>query len=95
MNDIKVIGSVAVTWEGRRRLGYLSEYNQKALDLLPPHVMKWVNQVVDITMAIPHGVTGMGEINREIAFKGSDDVHETAERISNELAKGNYPDGTP
>lgn len=95
VNDIKVIGSVAVTWEGRRRLGYLSEYNQKALDLLPPHVMKWVNQVVDITMAIPHGVTGMGEINREIAFKGSDDLHETAERISNELAKGNYPDGTP
>ena len=91
VNDIKKIGSVAVTWEGRRRLGYLSEYNQKAMDLLPQHVKEWVNQVVDITMTIPHGVTGMGEIDKSVAFKGSDDLHEIAERIANELADGNYP----
>ena len=95
VNDIKKIGSVAVTWEGRRRLGYLSEYNQKAMDLLPQHVKEWVNQVVDITMAIPHGVTGMGEIDKSVAFKGSDELHEIAERIANELANGNYPNGTP
>ena len=95
VNDIKKIGSVAVTWEGRRRLGYLSEYNQKAMDLLPQHVKEWVNQVVDITMAVPHGVTGMGEIDKSVAFKGSDELHELAERIANELANGNYPNGTP
>lgn len=95
VDNIKKIGSVAVTWEGRRRLGYLSEYNQKAIDLLPPHVKEWVNQVVDITMAIPHGVTGMGEIDKRLAFKGSDELHELAERIANELANGNYPNGTP
>ena len=81
VNDIKKIGSVAVTWEGRRRLGYLSEYNQKAMDLLPQHVKEWVNQVVDITMAIPHGVTGMGEIDKSVAFKGSDELHEIAKGL--------------
>ena len=95
VNHIDQVCPVAITWEGRRRMGYPSESNQKAMDLLPQHVKDWVNQCCDIVFGIPHGVTGMGEVDKQQAYDGSNQVCDIAERIANELKQGKNPDGTP
>ena len=45
--DIAAVGAVAVTWEGRRRIGYADPTIQKCLDTLPKEILKKVERVVD------------------------------------------------
>lgn len=46
-NDIAAVGAVAITWEGRRRIGYADPTIQKCLDTLPKDILKKVERVVD------------------------------------------------
>ena len=45
--DIAAVGAVAITWEGRRRIGYADPTIQKCLDTLPKEILKKVERVVD------------------------------------------------
>ena len=81
VEDFGKIGPVAVTWEGRRRLGYPDSSLTEALDLLPKDIRKQVEKIVDATMALDHGVAGMGQVNRTKALDGSIEAAKLAERI--------------
>ena len=45
--DIGAVGAVAITWEGRRRIGYADPTLEKCLDTLPDSIRKSVEGVVD------------------------------------------------
>jgi cobalamin biosynthesis protein CobT len=81
VNDFRKIGPVAVTWEGRRRLGYPDPSMAEAMALLPEDVRKRVNKIVDQVMKLEHGVEGMGRVNQVVAYRGSLDAYKMAERI--------------
>jgi cobalamin biosynthesis protein CobT len=81
VNDFRKIGPVAVTWEGRRRLGYPDPSMAEAMALLPEDVRKRVNKIVDQVMKLEHGVEGMGRVNTVAAHKGSLDAYRMAERV--------------
>ena len=83
VEDFKRIGPVAVTWEGRRRLGYPDPSMAEAMALLPEDVRKRVEKIVDQVMALPHGVIGMGRVDTEAAHAGSIEAAKLAERIAN------------
>lgn len=87
VEDFGRIGPVAVTWESRRRIGYPDPSNEECLALLPPKMLKKIRKIVDRLMKVPHGVTGLGKINRRVALKGSRDVAAMAEKIANEYMK--------
>lgn len=84
VNDFGKIGPVAVTWAGRKLLGYQDESNQEALDLLPNRMRDRVMDIARQAMGLEHGVVGMGEVNKRKAFKGSRDGAELAERLIEE-----------
>lgn len=46
--DFAKIGAVALTWEGRKRLGYEGKTNDQCLDTLPPDVRKKVSELCDL-----------------------------------------------
>ena len=79
--DFARIGAVAVTWEGRMRLGYPDEMNAKALRMLSPDVRKRVKRIVDAVMGLEHGVEGMGRVNTYQAHAGCEEAYKLAERI--------------
>lgn len=79
--DFARIGPVAVTWEGRMRLGYPDEMNAKAMRMLSPEVRKRVKRIVDAAMVIEHGVEGMGRVNTYDAHQGCEEAYKLAERI--------------
>lgn len=51
-HDFKKVGAVAITWEGRRRLGYDVPSAKKCLDSLSPDVRARVEKTVDVVMGI-------------------------------------------
>lgn len=87
VNDFAQIAAVAVTWEGRRRLGYPSDTMQKCLDLLPADILKRVNIIVDAVQTLPTGVTGMGDVDKQAAYRGCRQLHKLAERIANDYQR--------
>lgn len=84
VSDFGQIGAVAITWEGRRRLGYPSDTMQKCLDLLSPDVRRKVNTIVDAVQHLETGVRGMGDIDTEAAYRGCRELHKLAERIADD-----------
>lgn len=50
--DFKKVGAVALTWEGRLRLGYDSPSSQKCLDTLDPDVLARVKKIADVMMGL-------------------------------------------
>ena len=82
VDDFGKIGPCAITWEGRRRLGYPDPSNQEALDLLPPKIRKQVEKIVDQVMDIPHGVTGLGNVDQRVAYNGSVEAWKLAKKIA-------------
>ena len=87
VNDFGQIGPVAITWAGRKALGYADPSNEEALDLLPPNIRKQVDAIVKTTLAIPHGVTGLGQVNKLQAHEGSMVAAKLAERLANSHMK--------
>ena len=78
---------VAVTWAGRIKLGYPSETIKQPLDNLSKDIQDRANKIADVVLSIPHGVTGVGQVNQVEAYKGWQQGSELAERVANELAK--------
>lgn len=87
VEDFRKIGPVAVTWEGRKRLGYPDPSMAEALALLPDDIRKRVEKIVDQVMELPHGVKGMGRVDTAEAFGGSVDGAKLAERIATAYEK--------
>jgi len=82
VDDFGKIGPVAVTWEGRRRLGYPDPSNEECLSKLPKKIRRKVEKIVDQVMKIPHGVTGVGQVDKFVAHQGSVDVWKLAKKIA-------------
>lgn len=93
-HDFASIGSVAVTWEGRKRLGYPSETQQQLLDMLSDDVRDRVVKIVDAIQHLDTGVTGMGEVDQKRAYQGCIELHKLAEKIVDDYtAERNEDDG--
>jgi cobalamin biosynthesis protein CobT len=86
-DDPWAILPLAVTWAGRLRIGYPSPVIKAAFDRLGADVRRRAEQIVDVVMAIPHGVTGVGSVDRALAYDGCRQGLDLAERVANELAK--------
>jgi cobaltochelatase CobT len=86
-DDIDAMLPLAVTWAGRLRLGYPSPEIKAAYDQLGDTLKTKADQVVDATMALPHGVTGVGQVDQKLAHKGSRDGMALAEMIADERKK--------
>ena len=85
--DMGAVLPLAITWAGRLRIGYPSPVIRVAFDALGEDVRKRAEQVVDVIMTLPHGVEGIGQVNRSEAYKGCRMGLELANRIGNEVAK--------
>lgn len=48
LTDFRVVGALAVTWEGRRRMGYDVKSNEELLAQLPPDVREMAERVCDM-----------------------------------------------
>ena len=78
---------VAVTWAGRRKIGYPSETIKQALENLSPEIQERANKIADAVLSIPHGVKGIGQINQAEAHEGSRQGMVLAERVVKELGQ--------
>ena len=96
VNDFGKIGPVAVTWAGRKLLGYQDESNEEALSLLPDDIRKRVERIAQQAMKLDHGVRGMGDVDQRAAYNGCKKAMQLAKRIVNqymkELEEGREPD---
>lgn len=87
VKDFGVIGPVAVTWAGRKLLGYDDPSNEEALSLLPDDIRKRVERIAKQAMKLDTGVRGMGQVDQRAAFNGCKKGGVLAERITKELAE--------
>ena len=85
VNDFGRIGPVAVTWAGRKALGYDDPSNEEALSLLPKDIRKRVERIAQQAMKLDHGVKGMGNVDQRAAFNGCKKGGTLAERITKQL----------
>lgn len=85
VNDFGRIGPVAVTWAGRKALGYDDPSNEEALSLLPDDIRKRVERIAQQAMKLDTGVRGMGNIDQRAAFNGCKKGGTLAERITKQL----------
>lgn len=88
VNNFRRIGPVAVTWEGRRRLGYPDPSNAEAMALLPKEIADRVRKIVDRVMKLPHGVVGMGNIDTWEAHDGCNKAMRLAQKVCAEFEEG-------
>jgi cobalamin biosynthesis protein CobT len=82
VKDFGRIGPVAVTWAGRKALGYADESNEEALALLPKDIRKRVERIANEAMKLGTGVKGMGDLDQREAFNGCKKGGVLAERIT-------------
>lgn len=85
VNDFGRIGPVAVTWAGRKALGYDDPSNEEALSLLPKDIRKRVERIAQQAMKLDTGVRGMGKVDQRAAFNGCKKGGVLAERITKQL----------
>lgn len=85
MEDFKKVGPLAITWAGRKKMGYNAPSVQKCLDLLPQEIREMAEKYADEALALRTGARGVGDVDREEAFKGSHDAVEMARRITGEI----------
>ena len=85
VDTFQQIGPVAITWEGRRRLGYESESNVACLNTLPADIRSKVEKMVDIIMAVPTGAKGAGVVDWDEAVSGTHQAIDLAERFAKEM----------
>ena len=72
---------VAVTWAGRKALGYATPLNEQCLKTLPPQLRKQAEQIAKQAMDLDHGVTGMGTVDTSVAHKGCVAAAKLAEKV--------------
>ena len=78
---------VAVTWAGRKALGYATPLNQQCLDTLPSDLRKQAEKIAKRAMALDHGVTGMGTVDQKRAYDGCIAGAKLAEKVVKEFYK--------
>jgi cobalamin biosynthesis protein CobT len=93
LKDINKIGPIAITWMGRKRLGYESEYLDKCLDALPKDIKDRINPWLDKLWDIPTGVKGLATVDQAVAYQGSRRVMEMASEFEKEEKKENKGKG--
>lgn len=84
-SDFKKVGPIAMTWEGRKRMGYDAPSIQKCLDLLPPDVADKVSKYSDLTEKLPTGVNGIQDLDRTESFAGTHKGIDLAKLIAREI----------
>lgn len=89
--DFKKIGPIAITWEGRRRMGYLGTRAEECLDMLPQDIRDKVNQFVDVLMSVPTGCES-GVVSKTDAYAGCRDVISLAKKFASEIGEPNEDD---
>lgn len=72
---------VAVTWAGRKALGYATPLNEQCLQTLPSNLRKQAEQIAKQAMGLEHGVTGMGTVNQQSAYDGCIAAAKLAEKV--------------
>ena len=88
LNDFTNVGPVAITWEGRKRLGYPSDTMQKCLDAVSDDVRRKASIIVDAIQHLATGVEGMGQVNQEVAYQGCRELHKLAEKVAQDEVRG-------
>lgn len=83
--QMPVVIALAVTWAGRMRLGYPSSTIKGAFDAMSDDVKAKAEKIVDAIMTLPHGVTGIGQVDQATAFEGCRMGLELAERFAKEV----------
>lgn len=81
VEDFGKIGAVAVTWAGRKLLGYPDPSNEEALSLLPDDIRKRVERIAEQAMKLDDGCRGMGNVDKRGAYNGCRKAMKLAERI--------------
>lgn len=79
------IGPIAITWAGRKRLGYPSAANDACLDTLPKEIREKVEKWTDMVMSLPTGAIGAGNVDQNEAYKGCHQGIDLAERLATEI----------
>ena len=83
--QMPVVIALAVTWAGRIRLGYPSSTIKGAFNAMSDDVKAKAEKIVDAVMTLPHGVTGVGQVDQDEAFRGCRMGLELAERFAKEV----------
>jgi cobalamin biosynthesis protein CobT len=83
--DFRSVGPVAITWMGRKRLGYDTPHLNECISRLAPEAKKKVDAWLDQLWPIETGIKGLATINRDKALQGSRDVMTLAETISKKM----------
>jgi len=78
------VGPIALTWAGRKRLGYSNPIIERALDTLSDEVRSTVEKWADMVMGLETGAKGVGRINKTGAYRGCMDGVRLAEMLANE-----------
>lgn len=92
MQDFKRIGPLAITWVGRKRMGYDSPYMDKCIAGLDPDVLAKVNKWCDLIETIPTGANGYADFDQEASRKGSHEAIKWAERLAKEIEESEDDD---
>lgn len=87
VKDFKKIGPLAITWAGRKKMGYNAPSIDKCLALIPKEIRERAEKYADEVLNLPTGARGIGDIDREESFRGSHMSVEMARRISEEEKK--------
>lgn len=84
VTDFKMVGPLAITWAGRKKLGYNAPALDQCLDMLPADIRAKAEKYADLVLKLPTGAKGAGDIDREESFKGSHQAVDLAAWIAKE-----------
>lgn len=87
VNDRDMMLPIAITWAGRKALGYKGEWNEACLSLLPDETRKRAEQVADLALQLPTGALDVASIDKKVAYEGTKQAIDLAELIAFEEAQ--------
>ena len=70
VTDFKRIGPIAVTWAGRKAMGYEDPCIEAALSTLPDEMRAKVEKWGQMCLGLDTGVKGLGKRDKEASYKG-------------------------
>lgn len=87
MADRASMIAVAVTWAGRIKMGYPSKQCKAAFEALSQEIKDEANKIADVALSLPHGATGPGVWDKDVAKAGGIEAAEIAEKLAREIAE--------
>lgn len=94
VNDLRAIGPLAITWEGRRRLGYENQSILDCLALLPERVRSTVEKWCDIIETLDTGVEN-GDVNKAKSHAACRQMIAIAKELAHEAREAEKKPPTP